>query len=148
VASPATLLWLHHPLIAPSEPPCISCASFISHSSPQKEPPPFEGQASHGPACQLWAPDVLAESRHPHKCLPSPHLLPVMKTEGTACSDWLPLCQIWAKRCLGHPEGWELVERGNGRWHVVGVSPGPSTACGQRKKAEHPKREAGVQGEG
>lgn len=71
----------------------ISCASFISHPFPQKcylcmeEPPPFERRASRGPTCQLWAPDVLTESWHPPGCLPSPHLLPVMKTEGAACSD-------------------------------------------------------------
>lgn len=92
-ASPAALLQLHHPLITPSEPPCITCASLISHSFPQKsflclaEPPPFEDSASCGPTCQLWAPDVLTENRHSPGCLPSLHLLPVMKTEGAACSD-------------------------------------------------------------
>lgn len=46
-----------------------------------EEPPPSDG------ACQLWAPDVLVESRHPSGCLLTPQLVPVTKTEGAACSD-------------------------------------------------------------
>lgn len=77
-------------------------------------------------------------------CLPSPHLLPAVKTEGAACSDsGCPSVKCGQKRCQGTQMGgsWGREGKGDATW--LGCPLGPSS--GQSEEAKPQEREAGVQ---
>lgn len=109
-----------------SEPLSVSCTSVISHSLPLKsflckeEPPLFEPTplGSCGSRC------AGGEQTPPAGASPLP----------TCSQSWKPRVLLVltvvtplsnaAKTLPGHPGGWELGERGTGRCHMAGVSPG------------------------
>lgn len=128
VASPASLLWLYHPLIATSHVFHV-LPSFLTLSPTKKikilcmEEPRLRAEQ----AVALLASCGLQMCWQKAGCSPSPHLLTVMKTGGAACSDdGFPCIKHGKNAARRHAGGWQLVGTRSGGCCPVGRGRKPS----------------------